>query len=417
MRGHVNWQPILEGSLRKQTLDVVSHIAEEVKVSADANDGSLAHGSAGIALLYGYLALFNSSRKQRRTSLGLIDTSTNTLEETTMSPSLYSGFTGIAWACKHLEHKLSAFSGDWDDVDRLLKDYLGRSPWRREYDLISGLVGLGVYALCNKMKSECLKRVIDRLEEVAEENSEGVTWFTLPELLPESQRVECPNGYYNLGLAHGIPGVISFLAQTYAAKIQRQKVKRLLQGAVGWILRQKLPNINGSFFSSFTGKEFKPIPARSAWCYGDPGIAAALFAAARSLGNKDWERQAMEVALHAATRPVEEAGVKDSGLCHGSSGLAHIFNRLFQASGNPRFKETAKFWILKTLEMRQPGKGVGGYLAYWPNLNGKIEWKKDPGFLTGAAGIALALLAASTNVEPQWDQVLLLNIPLRNSNQ
>jgi hypothetical protein len=37
----------------------------------------------------------------------------------------------------------------------------------------------------------------------------------------------------------------------------------------------------------------------------------------------------------------------------------------------------------------------------------------DPGFLTGAAGIGLALLAATSPVEPAWDRVLLASVPPR----
>jgi hypothetical protein len=35
--------------------------------------------------------------------------------------------------------------------------------------------------------------------------------------------------------------------------------------------------------------------------------------------------------------------------------------------------------------------------------------------LTGAAGIALALLAAATPIEPAWDRMLLVSIPQCNS--
>jgi hypothetical protein len=35
----------------------------------------------------------------------------------------------------------------------------------------------------------------------------------------------------------------------------------------------------------------------------------------------------------------------------------------------------------------------------------------DPGLLTGAAGIALALLAATSLIEPAWDRVLLVAVP------
>jgi hypothetical protein len=37
----------------------------------------------------------------------------------------------------------------------------------------------------------------------------------------------------------------------------------------------------------------------------------------------------------------------------------------------------------------------------------------DPGILTGAAGVALALLAAATPIEPSWDRMLLVSIPPR----
>jgi len=40
--------------------------------------------------------------------------------------------------------------------------------------------------------------------------------------------------------------------------------------------------------------------------------------------------------------------------------------------------------------------------------NGK-QWIAMPGILEGAAGIALALLAATTPIEPEWDRMLLLS--------
>ena len=44
-----------------------------------------------------------------------------------------------------------------------------------------------------------------------------------------------------------------------------------------------------------------------------------------------------------------------------------------------------------------------------PKEHGETSWADDPGFLGGSAGIALALLAAATPVEPAWDRVLLLS--------
>jgi hypothetical protein len=101
--------------------------------------------------------------------------------------------------------------------------------------------------------------------------------------------------------------------------------------------------------------------------------------------------------------------VVDAGLCHGAAGLMHVFNRLWQGTGDEAFRDAAVRWAEKTLALR--GEGVGGYRSFNPLVEAK--WDDDPGFLTGAAGIGLALLAATSDVEPRWDVTLLADVPVR----
>ena len=86
----------------------------------------------------------------------------------------------------------------------------------------------------------------------------------------------------------------------------------------------------------------------------------------------------------------------------GAAGLGHLFNRMFQATGEKCLAQAARFWFERTLRMRRPGRGVGGYEAWQLDDDGQVTWIADPGLLTGAAGIALALLATATPVEPAW---------------
>jgi hypothetical protein len=95
----------------------------------------------------------------------------------------------------------------------------------------------------------------------------------------------------------------------------------------------------------------------------------------------------------------------DAGLCHGACGLGHLFNRIYQSSRDEALADAARFWFKEVLRMRRPGRGVGGYEAWEPDRG----WIADPSFLTGAAGIALALLAATTSKEPEWDRALLVS--------
>jgi len=62
------------------------------------------------------------------------------------------------------------------------------------------------------------------------------------------------------------------------------------------------------------------------------------------------------------------------------------------------------------LNMRKIGQGVGGFLKLTrPTPQDPIVWEPSPAFLDGAVGVALALLAALTPIEPQWDRLLLIS--------
>jgi hypothetical protein len=125
----------------------------------------------------------------------------------------------------------------------------------------------------------------------------------------------------------------------------------------------------------------------------------------------EWEREALAIARRATERKLESAGVKDAGLCHGAAGLGHIFNRLYQATGENVFLDAARYWLEQALGLRREGLGIAGFSSFMRDENGAEHWIDEPGILTGAAGIALALLAAATDIEPQWDRLLLISLP------
>lgn len=77
----------------------------------------------------------------------------------------------------------------------------------------------------------------------------------------------------------------------------------------------------------------------------------------------------------------------------------------------PTPRQAARYWFERALAMRQPDRGVGGFSALRVNENGTRYWENAPGILEGAAGIALALQAATTSIEPAWDRMLLVSVP------
>jgi hypothetical protein len=135
-----------------------------------------------------------------------------------------------------------------------------------------------------------------------------------------------------------------------------------------------------------------------------------LFAAARRMSDPLLERESLVIARAAAQRPIDRRSILDGGLCHGAAALMQIYSRLWQATGEELFAEAARRWFEELLIMRQPGLGVAGFRTAVPRGE-QIGWRDDDtSFLTGAAGIALALLAATSDLEPAWDRALLLSL-------
>jgi lantibiotic modifying enzyme len=414
------WIPLIEGDERDTIEASILEVADDLagdEWSPSRLHPALAGGNAGQALFYDELVRrwprpeFSARRNDHWAAAidGLAQTEN-------IRPNLYSGFTGIGWATILLR---SADGPDADGADEdesheeleeALLAFLEDVPAVADYDLINGPSGWGLYALerwPHPRAVRALERIVDFFESRAERVPQGYRWWTPPSLLPEWQREQAPNGYYNLGLSHGIPGVCVFLSQALERGIRPGVTASLLEGAVDWVLAQRIPGASGLSFPSSVVDGRPPSPSRLAWCYGDLGVAAAVHLIGRSQRNSAWISEALSIAYRAAEVPVSTAGVIDAGLCHGASGVAHLFNRFFQASGDPRFKSAARAWLLRTLEFREEGLGPGGYAA-WRTTPTK-GWAATPGVLEGSAGIALALLAATGVREPDWDRFIFVS--------
>jgi hypothetical protein len=411
------WRPLLSGAARERALEAVGDIAAALGLGLPAAvgvDASLSSGRAGVAVFFAYLERAGVGAGAG-TAARYLEEAMDAVASAPMNAMLYAGFPGVAWAATHLQDALfDPGAGDpAEDVDDLLRERLGQSPWPGDFDLVRGLVGLGVYALerlPRPTSAECLRRVVAHLAAMAERRAEGVTWWTDPRFLPIEYAGNHPHGYYDLGLAHGVPGVIALLGAACAAGIAADTARPLMADAVSWLRAQQKAIDGEPTFPYWVREEWTP-KTRQAWCYGDPGVAAALLAAARRAGEPAWEREALAVALRSAARPPDRTGVVDAGVCHGAAGLGHIFNRLAQATGDDRLADAARFWFEQALAMRRPGEGIGGFLALSPRGGIEATWWDDPSLLTGAAGVGLALLAAATPVEPSWDRALLLEPP------
>jgi hypothetical protein len=344
-------------------------------------------------------------------------------------PILFGGFTGLAWVAEYLHDEADGDANG--EIDDALASFLGagskpsRRKWHETYDLIGGLVGYGLYALERLPRPSAaalLERIVEHLSAMSEPQPVGLSWRT-QRAWARGPAQEIP---FNLGLAHGVPGILGLLARVWRAGVAKREAGRLLERGMAWLLAQELPKESPSAFAVGAKRGVAFGPARSAWCYGDPGVAGALLLAAHASGDPAWKRAAIRAGARAAARDPATSGVIDAGLCHGAAGLAQIFARLHVGTGDERFATAAREWIARTLALRTPGHGIGGFRAWTVapvTLKEPVRWRNDASFLNGSAGIAMALASFATKGSlagekhngkkaenwAGWDRVLLLS--------
>ncbi len=316
------------------------------------------------------------------------------------------GLSGIGFALEKLS-KEGLIKDDPDtvlsDVDLYLKFQLRNMLSLDYYDFLYGYIGIGLYFNSRKEQTLEVIEIINKLHASADASNKTLKW--------KSQNFKTGTFKYNIGLSHGIPSIVVFLSKVLKNYSIDNNSCNLIQGAVNYILAQEIDkDAYGSFFPDFAIESSKIVhKSRLAWCYGDLGIAMALWQAGVALQNEQWKTKALEILLYAAERrrDLEKESVADAGLCHGTSGIAHIFYRMWWNTRLPELKQAADYWFSKTLKMARFEDGLAGYKAWHTEKYG--GWKSEYGILEGVAGIGLALLSYITETEPTWDECLLLS--------
>ena len=419
------WEPLLSGELALHAGDAIEAIARTLRNGCPVGQErdaltlsdafSLADGAAGISIFFAQLARHTGRASDREASLSALSRAVTELERAPAGIGLFQGATGVAWAVAHhrrlfpTEHNDDP-CGEFDDA--LLDALAMLAPAGQfDFDLISGLAGIGMYCAMRREQStmsEAAARIVGFLGQAARQNTGHTWWWTSAVSVPPVRQTKFPDGYADLGVAHGQAGIIGFLGCALANGIAQAQCRRLLARAIPWLLAQEADTGGVTRFPAFIAGTVSE-PSRVAWCYGDLGIALVLARTARVMDRVDWWQHAYRIALRLARLDPSPDVVDDATLCHGASGVAHLFARWYFESGDVQFARAAVDWLRYTIDLREEGAGVAGYRGLRWRLNGETHWKKPHGLLYGAAGVGLVLLSAAHPVAPDWDRLVTLS--------
>jgi lantibiotic modifying enzyme len=276
------------------------------------------------------------------------------------------------------------------------------------YDAISGLAGIGrvlmsAVAQGHQHARAGLDAALSTLTTMTNNRTgRRPGWWLPADAHPATTHVH-PSGAAATGTAHGIAGPLTLLATAHIAGHHVPGQDRAIRTAADWLLRWHDPatdtwptHINGDELDHDTAA---PVPGRhDAWCYGTPGISTALTQAARALDDDAYRAAGHHAMRTLAARNPQTWDVEGPTVCHGHAGI-------LQASrGHPDLARRAAAQI---------DRAAAPSHRYLIQHSERGTAKDDPGRLTGAAGVALALADHAELPSPppstRWDNILLLS--------
>jgi hypothetical protein len=394
----------------------------------------IAQGYAGLALLWGQLdRCFPGEGWDEVAHEHLEIAAHGASLQPYLAPSAFGGLSGLAFAAQQLSRDGERYTRLRSTLDDGLLKRLG--PWVGQvgqaqhgvpvsaFDVISGVSGVGLYVLC-RPESAAMRGAVTEVTRVLvalSGETDGLPrWHSPGHLLSADDHMkrQFPQGNLNCGLAHGIPGPLGMLALARMAGVECDGLDEAIERIADWLLAHRCDDPWGINWPTAVGlssdsggqlcasaSDASPTgPSHAAWCYGSPGIARALYLAGRALDIAQYCDIAVEAIEAVLRRPIAARRIPSPTFCHGVSGLLQVVLRFAHDVESPKLTEAAATLTHELLELHEP-ESLLGFRSV--ELYGKRV--DQPGLLDGAPGAALALLAASTDVEPTWDRLFLLS--------
>lgn len=355
---------------------------------------SLAGGNALAALLWGTLHRAGGYPSARDRALRHIDIACENIGEG-LNTSFYRGACGVAWTAGALATSLDNEDGIQiaDEVAGVMTQAISGAA-DCSFDLIHGLAGVTVLArVCSSGARDalldCCWQALVRT--AGSGKKPGFSWIA------DARPSASSDNGADLGLAHGVPGVIAAFSAAATQSWNRPEVLEALKRGGAWLAAH-----SGATYRVGDSKH-----ARLAWCYGHPSYAIAYFWLA-ALHPEFGPLAAQSARESLRVRQLDHHAIIDACLCHGEAGWGYLASRFGQACSQERsaFLSAAH----TSLEAVRHQLGASSALKL-PHFMPAAGWVELDTLLEGMPGVSLAMVSLDEPVLRAWEMPMLLDFP------
>lgn len=333
--------------------------------------------------------------------------------------SLFDGLSGVGYAAECMSQNGRYYQKFIASLNEKIIERVGQNiiAYRKSplnelyYDVMYGMVGVGNYLLKFSYKEavrDILDSIILYITELCNPDYVDNPKFTIDSKnspLFTSIRNKGKK-YVNLGIAHGIPGMLLFLIKVYEAKIYIPKQLDTIKFVANYLSECCIKREKELFWESqkIVGiNNIDAIAARDAWCYGTPGVAYSLLCASEVLE----DGKMFQLAVDSMKLSLKERReIISPTFCHGLSGLCCLARKFYEHTLDGYFCD-AYINLLKDIVNLYHEEAPFGFEDK-EIKRGKIVSEDEIGLLTGVSGVILTILSCYRPIVTQWDSIFLL---------
>lgn len=321
----------------------------------------------------------------------IYESSTDTLENILTSVDLQSlnqfycdGFISLGLLLKLLNHDNVLHIYRYEEIinfiDALGFDACNRLIENKNFDFFYGATGVLHYFLkdinLNNDLTSLFSAYIDNLIEydfycVLQNSSKGI----------------------DLGLPHGLLSILIILRRIYIIKFQCSIVRKQMYRIINLYYSTARFNSEFIFPTKIIQISEQTFGSRLAWCYGDLIAGYVLLETSEFLKDIKLKSFSLNIIRKCCNRKLFNSGVVDPFLCHGSEGIAVIYDKLFDLTGKHEYLQQSFYWQEQTKK-----------LLSLVQVN-----NRSCGLLEGVSGIGLSSFSRNMKLNIDWKYILMLN--------
>lgn len=387
---------------------IYSCIEKVKKFSPNDNDISLSNGLSGKLMAF---SILNESKYE---IVNIAQVILDEISSNSYDLTFFNGLSGVDFAFAILNKKYDVSNV----INKITKIILSNYSFPKstinifpfEYDLIYGCTGIANLCtillksdfLNNNLKKESLNFLENYINYIykiqfTQFNKHQPWWISSQNQMIKSDKIKFENGCYNLGIAHGILGIILCMLRIYDLNINKDFCELIIKSLISELL---------SFKNILKGKIFFPPRAtdeneikdemhfllQDGWCYGNLSVGYTLLKANKII-KEDKLQLLADSLIENSLVDVKELSrnLKSPIICHGKSGFLLLLISMLQNNLFKKNKILSEINNISSLIRKQHSKSSKfGFVDEELQKNNVIKID-NMGILEGSLGIILSL--------------------------